>query len=83
MEVTSRITLVINLNYFHEYDKLNENTVKTSLPTKLFAFLISVGSCVHDNEHSGFQKYWEILEYLSDWWLVKRTQLHGVNYLIC
>jgi hypothetical protein len=30
------------------------------------------GSCEHGNEHSGSIKYWEILEKLSDWWLLKK-----------
>jgi hypothetical protein len=34
------------------------------------------GSCECDNERSGSVKCWEILEYMSDWRLLKRTQLH-------
>jgi hypothetical protein len=30
---------------------------------------------------SGAIKYWEILDWLSDWWLLKRTHLHGVSHL--
>jgi hypothetical protein len=30
-----------------------------------------VVSCEHDNETSGSIKCWEILEWLSDWWLLK------------
>jgi hypothetical protein len=31
-----------------------------------------VGSCEHGNEPSGSAKCWEILELLSDWWLLKK-----------
>jgi hypothetical protein len=38
------------------------------------------GSCPHSNEPRGSIKYWEILERLSDWWLLKKdSQLHGVS----
>jgi hypothetical protein len=30
------------------------------------------GSCEHGNESSGSMKCWEILEYLSDWRLLKK-----------
>jgi hypothetical protein len=30
------------------------------------------GSCEHDNEPTGSIKCWEILEWLSDWWLPKK-----------
>jgi hypothetical protein len=30
------------------------------------------GSCKHGNENSGSRKCWEILEWLSDWWLLKK-----------
>jgi hypothetical protein len=30
-----------------------------------------VGSCEHGNKLSGSIKFWEILEYLSDWRLLK------------
>jgi hypothetical protein len=30
------------------------------------------GSCEHGNEPLGSIKYWEILEWLSDWRLLKR-----------
>jgi hypothetical protein len=30
------------------------------------------GSCEHGNEPSGFIKCWEILQWLSDWWLLKK-----------
>jgi hypothetical protein len=30
------------------------------------------GSCEHDNEPLGSIKFWEILEYLSDWRLLKK-----------
>jgi hypothetical protein len=29
-------------------------------------------SCEHGDEPSGCIKCWEILEWLSDWWLLKR-----------
>jgi hypothetical protein len=31
------------------------------------------GSCDNGNELSGSVKCWEILEYLSDWWLLKKN----------
>jgi hypothetical protein len=30
------------------------------------------GSCEHDKELSGSIKFWEILEYLRDWQLLKK-----------
>jgi hypothetical protein len=30
------------------------------------------GSCQHGNELSGSVKCWEVLEQLSDWWLLKK-----------
>jgi hypothetical protein len=30
------------------------------------------GSCEHGNERSGSVKYWEVLEQLSDWRLLKK-----------
>jgi hypothetical protein len=30
------------------------------------------GSCVHGNEPTGSITFWEILEYLSNWWLLKK-----------
>jgi hypothetical protein len=30
------------------------------------------GSCERDNEPSSSIKCWEILKYLSDWWLLKK-----------
>jgi hypothetical protein len=29
-------------------------------------------SCEHGNETSGFIKFWEILEWLSDWQILKK-----------
>jgi hypothetical protein len=34
--------------------------------------IIFEGSCEHGNEPSGSIKLWEILEQLSDWWLLKK-----------
>jgi hypothetical protein len=33
------------------------------------------GSCEHGDEHSGSIKYWEILELLSDWRLLKKDSV--------
>jgi hypothetical protein len=30
------------------------------------------GSCEHGNEPSGFIKYWEVLEWLHNWQLLKK-----------
>jgi hypothetical protein len=30
------------------------------------------GSCEHGNEHLDAIKCWEILEYPSDWWILKK-----------
>jgi hypothetical protein len=34
--------------------------------------------CEHGNETSGSAKYWEILERLGDWLLLKKDSAHGV-----
>jgi hypothetical protein len=39
------------------------------------------GSCKHGSEPSGSIKCLEILEWLSDWRLLKKTQFHGVCWL--
>jgi hypothetical protein len=30
------------------------------------------GSCEHGNEPSDSIKYWEVLEGMSDWWILKK-----------
>jgi hypothetical protein len=37
------------------------------------------GSCEDGNEPPGSMKYWEILEWLSDWRLLKKVKIYGVN----
>jgi hypothetical protein len=38
------------------------------------------GSCEQGNEPSCFIKGWEFLEWLRNWRLLRRSQLHGVSY---
>jgi hypothetical protein len=33
----------------------------------------AASSCDHENEVSASIKFWEILEYLRDWWLLKNS----------
>jgi hypothetical protein len=37
-----------------------------------------VGSCEQRNEPSSSIEYWEFLEWLNDWWLLRRANLHEV-----
>jgi hypothetical protein len=39
------------------------------------------GSCEHDNKPSGSIKCWEILEELSNWWLLKKDSI-PLNYFL-
>jgi hypothetical protein len=39
------------------------------------------GSCEHGNEPSGSIKCWEILEWLTEWHLIKKDSAPRVSYL--
>jgi hypothetical protein len=40
-------------------------------------------SCEHGNEPSGCTEFWEILEWLSDWWLLKKGSAPWSELVYC
>jgi hypothetical protein len=40
------------------------------------------GSCEHGNELTGCIKNWAILEWLGDWRILKKAQLHGDRFTV-